>query len=61
MADVEIFGRVKGKTELAILLYDGVITDWLPRSQIAVESHTDGMVRVTMPEWLAEQKGFLKV
>jgi len=32
---------------------------WLPRSQIEVEDQPDGTVIVTMPEWLAEEKGLI--
>lgn len=32
---------------------------WLPRSEIQYEKITGGMVKVTMPEWLAVEKGLL--
>ena len=30
---------------------------WLPRSQIELEAKPKGIVRVTLPEWLAIKKG----
>jgi hypothetical protein len=32
---------------------------WLPKSQIEFEKKPGGLVRVTMPEWLAIEKGLL--
>lgn len=32
---------------------------WLPKSQIEVEENKDGTCTVTMPEWLAHDKGLI--
>ena len=45
----------KGETEKAIRLFDGKVTEWVPKSQ--VEDNKDGTF--TMPEWLAIEKGFV--
>ena len=52
---VDIAGEIKVETEKAIQFYDGDQTVWLPRSQI--EINDDGTV--TMPEWLARDKGLV--
>lgn len=52
---VDIAGEVRAQTDKAIQFYDGDRTVWLPRSQI--ELNDDGTV--TMPEWLANEKGLI--
>lgn len=32
---------------------------WLPQSQISIERHGDGTATVTMPEWLAIERGLV--
>ena len=56
--DVEVTAR----TERAVLVHTGVKDDavWLPLSQIEIEpSKVAGIETVTMPEWLAEEKGLI--
>jgi hypothetical protein len=36
---------------------DGTKEFWLPKSQIEFEHKTDGSVDVTLPIWLAKEKG----
>lgn len=52
---VDIEAEERGSTDAAIRLFDGKTTAWVPRSQ--VEDNGDGSW--AMPEWLAEEKGFL--
>ncbi len=52
---VEITAEVRGETDLAWRLDDGSTTEWVPKSQ--VEESGDGTF--TMPEWLAQEKGFI--
>lgn len=52
---VDISGEVRAQTERAIQFFDGDTAVWLPRSQI--EINDDGTV--TMPEWLAVDKGLI--
>jgi hypothetical protein len=46
---------LRGETEKAFRIYDGKTTEWVPKSQ--VEKNSDGTF--TMPEWLAQDKGFI--
>lgn len=52
---VDIAAEEKGSTERAFRLYDGDKTEWVPKS--LVEKNDDGTY--TMPEWLAQEKGFI--
>lgn len=52
---VDIAARLRGETEKALRISDGVTEAWVPKSQ--VENNGDGTF--TMPEWLAEEKGFV--
>jgi hypothetical protein len=52
---VDIAGELRGETDKAFRIYDGKTTEWVPKSQ--VEKNEDGTF--TMPEWLAEDKGFI--
>lgn len=52
---IEIAGEKRAETDKAIRLYDGKTTEWVPKSQ--VEDNGDGTF--TMPEWLAQEKGFI--
>ena len=48
------------RTDRAILVSDDGDKEnavWLPLSQVEVLPKNDGMVEVTMPEWLAVEKG----
>jgi hypothetical protein len=51
----DIAAERRGETDRAIKLFDGVRTEWVPKSQ--VEDNGDGTF--TMPEWLAKDKGFI--
>ena len=49
------------ETDLAYRVTNGGMAVWLPKSQIELLHHAgpgDG-VEITMPEWLAEEKGFI--
>lgn len=57
---IEITGTIEAETEKAILLNDGNLTRWLPKSQCEdIERQEKGVVVVTMPEWLAINKEFI--
>lgn len=49
------------ETERAILVTDGDLSDavWLPKSQVEVEEARDGLVDITLPEWLAIERGLV--
>jgi hypothetical protein len=63
MPDADFTGRILHTTDMAVKFYkDGdSIFDavWLPRSAIAVVHLPDKKVRITVPEFLAEEKGLL--
>ena len=49
-----------GETEKAIRVTDdGETYHWLPKSQIEYDLRPKGLVEVTMPMWLAKEKGFV--
>jgi len=52
---VDIEAKIRGETEKAYKLWDGIKLEWVPKSQ--VEDNGDGTF--TMPRWLAEEKGFI--
>lgn len=48
------------ETASAILVHDGDVQVWLPKGQIEIEETGDGKtVIVTLPQWLAEEKGLV--
>ena len=51
----DIAVEVRYETARAWLVYDGAKEHWLPKSQC--ELNPDGTV--TMPEWLAKEKGLI--
>lgn len=52
---VDIAAEKRAETEKAILLFDGLQSVWVPKSQ--VEEYGDGTF--AMPEWLAKDKGLI--
>lgn len=53
---VEVDGEVVRRTADAVLWDDGSIEVWLPLSQIEVNEESG---TVSMPEWLAIEKGLV--
>ena len=53
---VDIAGEIKFETDLAFRFFDGKKTEWLPKSQC--EWNIDDKT-MTMPTWLATEKGFI--
>lgn len=59
---IDIDGAIEAKTEKAVLFHTGNKEEaaWLPLSQIEVdETGIAGIVTVTLPEWLALEKGLI--
>lgn len=56
---VDIDVEIKHMTDKAVLVSDGDNDVWLPLSQTEVEDNGDGTGVVTIPEWLAIEKGLL--
>lgn len=51
----DVAAEKRGETDKAFRLFDGKVTEWVPKSQ--VEENHDGTF--TMPLWLAKEKGFV--
>lgn len=59
---IDIDGAVEARTENAVLFHTGdkVSAAWLPLSQIEIEeTGFKGIFTVTLPEWLALEKGLI--
>ena len=59
---VDVAVQIFVRTERAVLVSDtGEKEDgvWLPLSQIETEQKPDGTAIVTMPEWLAAERGLV--
>ena len=57
---VEITVEVKRETSFAVLANDGDVEAWVPKSQISRrEKIKRGVEEITVPLWLAIQKGFV--
>jgi len=57
---VDIMVEIKHETTKAMLVFDGAIEAWLPKSVIeGVEKGKGKEVIVSIPEWLAQDKGFI--
>lgn len=58
---IDMMFELRHETDLAILVSDGGEPVWLPKSQVEVEpaASPSGLVSVTLPEWLAEEKGLI--
>ena len=60
MPDIEIPVKVKARTALALLVYDGEQEVWIPRSQINdYEGDQENPTTIFIPEWLAYEKGLI--
>ena len=61
-ATVEIDMQIHAQTDKAVLVSDDGDKRkavWLARSQISMEPRPKAIVRITMPEWMAIEKGFV--
>ena len=59
---IDIDGAIEARTEKAVLFHDGDKSKaiWLARSQIEIEeTGVAGIVTITLPEWLALEKGLI--
>lgn len=56
----EITVERRHETASAILVSDGEMQVWLPKSQIEIAESGDGRtIVVTLPQWIAEEKGLV--
>jgi len=51
----DIACEIRHETPNAYRIFDGKTTEWVPKSQC--ENNGDGTI--TMPTWLAKEKGFI--
>lgn len=60
---IDIDVEVTARTEKAVLVHTGIKEQavWLPLSQVEIEPNDafDGIETVTLPEWLALEKGLI--
>lgn len=56
---VIITAALKHETDNAYLINDGDVEDWIPKSQCEREHISSDNYEFTIPEWLAEAKGFI--
>lgn len=58
---VELELQQEAETVAALLLSDGITKAWIPKSQLEDDPEylNNGLVRVIIPEWLAEKKGLI--
>ena len=54
---VEFYAEIRRETDMAVLAFDGINEIWLPRSQIEIKPVKHPDVEITLPEWLAKDKG----
>lgn len=65
--DIEISGLVMRQTKEAIRFSDGTVTEWIAKSLIiepeelkdAQAEISNKLIELTIPEWVAIQKGFV--
>ncbi len=57
--EVELELELVHQTDSAYLLSDGDVEEWIPKSLVSSmeDGDEENMVIVTMPEWLATEKG----
>ena len=56
---IEFYAEIKRETDKAVLAFDGANDIWLPKSKITIKKLNVPDVEITLPEWLAKQKGII--
>ncbi len=56
---LDFTGGRKAENDKAIIFNDGTKDYWLPKSQVEIHDLEDGKVEVTVPYWLAYQRGMI--
>lgn len=56
---IDIAVTVKGETQSAYRVYDGKRTEWVPKYQVELDIVDKASAILTLPEWLALEKGFI--
>jgi hypothetical protein len=57
LADIDV--EVLRETDKAWCVHDGVKSVWVPKSQAEIEITKDRIGVLTLPEWLAVEKGLV--
>ncbi len=58
---IDLCLEIIAETEAAFKVTDGFVTNWIPKSQVELQGCCEpgDTVVFDMPEWLAEDKGFI--
>lgn len=56
---VDVTVKLLHETDRAYLVTDDTENLWVPKSQCEIEADTNGTWTLTLPEWLAQEKGFV--
>lgn len=59
---IDVSVKLHYRTEKAVFVSDDGEEDnakWIPLSQCEINSERDGILEMTMPEWLAKDKGLI--
>lgn len=60
-APVTFYAELKWETKKAYLCYDGAEEFWIPKSQVIDKKDMGkGDFEITIPRWLADEKGVLE-
>lgn len=57
--EVELDLKIIIETDLAVLCTDGVVEEWLPKSEIDYDGSIGELCTIIVPEWIAKKKGFI--
>lgn len=57
--EIDICVEFLKESDRAIKVSDGNVEEWLPKSQIEYDGEPGDTITVTMPNWLALEKGLI--
>lgn len=57
--EVEVAVEIVWETAKGLKCSDGMDTFWLPKSQVIDKEEVKGGHKITIPRWLAEEKGVI--
>lgn len=56
---IELCLEIKRESDRSILVSDGDVEAWLPKSQLDYDGEPGQTVNIEMPEWLAVDRGLI--
>ena len=60
MSDIEIAVEIRARTDKALLVYNGDVEAWVPRSQISdYTGDSESPETIFISEWMANEKGLI--